>query len=39
VNQRERIETPILVDQAQGGATAPAVEEREHIFSRVDGSD
>lgn len=38
MDQRERVETPTLADQAQGGTTAPAAEERErdHILSPVE---
>jgi Cu+-exporting ATPase len=38
MDQQERIETSTLVDQAQGGTTAPAAEEHDsdHVFSRVE---
>jgi len=38
MNQRERIETPNFLDQSQAGTTAPAAEERDHIFSRVEAA-
>jgi len=38
MDQRERIETPASADQAQGGTTVPAAEDRErdHVLSRVE---
>jgi len=36
MKQRERIETPTVVDQSQGGTTASAAEEHEDIFSRAE---
>src|SRR5208282_5268562 len=38
MDQREPIETPTLVDQAQAATSAPAAEEREHIFSRIEAA-
>jgi P-type Cu+ transporter len=40
MDQRERIETSILGDQAEGRATDPATQERErdHVFSRVEAA-
>jgi P-type Cu+ transporter len=38
MDQHERIESPTLVDRAQGGTSAPAAREREsdHVFSWVE---
>jgi len=36
MNQREPIESPTLVDQAQDRTSAPAAEERGHVFSRTE---
>jgi P-type Cu+ transporter len=36
MEQRERSETWIPPDQAQGGTITPASEERDHVFSRVE---
>src|SRR5580700_3476922 len=39
MNQRERIKTPTLADQAQAGTTAPAeLHERDHVLSRVEAA-
>jgi Cu+-exporting ATPase len=40
MDQRERIETPTLVDLARAGTTAPTADEREreHVFSRVEAA-
>jgi Cu+-exporting ATPase len=38
MDQCERVETPALVDQAQSATTAPAAEERDHVFSRVEAA-
>jgi Cd2+/Zn2+-exporting ATPase/Cu+-exporting ATPase len=40
MDQRERIETLALADQAQGGTTVPAAEDRErdHVLSRVEAA-
>src|SRR3984893_15443868 len=40
MDQRERIKSATLVEQAEGGTTAPAAEERErdHVLSRVEAA-
>jgi len=38
MDQRERIEIPTLVEQEQGGTTAPAAEGRDHVLSRVEAA-
>jgi Cd2+/Zn2+-exporting ATPase/Cu+-exporting ATPase len=40
MDQRERIETPTLVERARAGTTAPADDERgrEHVFSWVEAA-
>ena len=40
MDQRERIDSPTLVEQAQGGTIVPAAEEheRDHVFSRVEAA-
>jgi P-type Cu+ transporter len=38
MDQRERIGSPTLLEQAEGGTTAPAAEERDHILSRVEAA-
>jgi Cu+-exporting ATPase len=38
MDQRERIEIPISVDQPQGETTGPSTEEREHSFSRLEAA-
>src|ERR1700687_2898381 len=38
MDQRERIETPTLVDQPQGDSAAPPDHERDQVFSRVEAA-
>jgi len=38
MDQGQPIETPTLLDQAQGATTAPAAEERGRVFSRVEAA-
>jgi P-type Cu+ transporter len=40
MDQRERIKSATLVEQAEGGTTAPAAEERErdHVLSRIEAA-
>jgi Cu+-exporting ATPase len=38
MDQRERIESPTLLEQGEGGTSAPAAQERNHILSRVEAA-